>query len=141
VSEFAATATLQPPAYDLLVTGRCARCLNQPSPPSKVAQAARLEPSAHVYSQIGMVYAKRSRWAEAMERWSAQAIDANYVTTHIYGGPPLDGNAAAAIEEYCRALAIDGGTSRRGRGSRWPRSGCGRRGRGMALRIGINAST
>ena len=30
-------------------------------------EAAALHPSAHVYSQIGMVYAKQSRWQEALD--------------------------------------------------------------------------
>jgi tetratricopeptide (TPR) repeat protein len=69
-----------------------------------------LDPTAHVYSQIGMVYAKRARWAEAMEALDmAQKIDPNFAPTYYYrGGVHLSQNQVLeAVAEYRRAVQLD----------------------------------
>src|ERR1700674_2434718 len=68
-AEYQKVANLERPDYNLLVDWVLAYdCLNQPDVAlAKLRQAAALESTAHVYSQIGMIYGKRSQWAEAME--------------------------------------------------------------------------
>ena len=87
--EYQRVSELQPPAYDLLVDWALALdCLNQPDEAvARLRQAAMIERSAHVYSQIGMIYAKRARWPEAMEALeTAAAIDPNFAMTYVYRG-------------------------------------------------------
>jgi tetratricopeptide (TPR) repeat protein len=110
--EFAAAARLAPPTYDLLVDWALALdCLNRPDEAvAKLRQAAVLEPRAHVYSQIGMVYAKQARWPEALDALDrAEKLDPAYAMTYVYkGGVLLSNNQAPqAIEQYRRALALD----------------------------------
>ncbi len=105
-------AELEPPRYDLLVDWALAHdCLNQSEEAlEKLRRAALLEDSAHVHSLMGMVYAKQSRWQEALkELATAETIDPNYAMTYVYrGGVRLaQGDAAAAVAEYRRALAIE----------------------------------
>ena len=110
--EFGNAARLGPPNHNLLVDWALAYdCLNRPDDAlAKLRQAAMLEPTAHVYSQIGMIYAKRARWAEATEALTmAQKIDEDFPATYVYmGGVHLStGDAAAAIADYRRALQLD----------------------------------
>jgi len=112
VAEYQKTAELETPNYDLLVDWALAYdCLNQPDEAvAKLRQAALLDSTAHVYSQIGMVYAKRARWAEAMEALdTAQKIDPGYAMTYYYkGGVHLSQNQAQeAVEDYRRAVQLD----------------------------------
>ncbi len=78
---------------------------------AKLQQAAALEPTAHVYSQIGMVYAKQRRWDEALEALAtAEKIDPSFA-------PTLTSTAATSIFSRInwprpwritsRALALD----------------------------------
>ena len=77
---------------------------------AKLREAAGLEPTAHVYTQIAKVYGGRSQWPEfedALNR--AQAIDPNFASIYAYRGieyvklnRPLD-----AIREYDHALQLD----------------------------------
>jgi tetratricopeptide (TPR) repeat protein len=112
-SEYQKTADLEPADYGLLVDWALAYdCLNQPDQAvAKLRQAAALKPTAHVYSQIGMVYAKRARWAEAMSALDvAQKIDPSYAMTYYYkGGVHLSQNQVPeAVENYRRAVQLDG---------------------------------
>jgi tetratricopeptide (TPR) repeat protein len=70
------------PDYGLLVDwGLAYDCVNEPDAAvAKLREAAALEPKAHVYTQIAMVYAKRSRWQEALEAL-AQAENLTPTTT------------------------------------------------------------
>ena len=77
---------------------------------AKLRQAAALDATAHVYSQIGMIYAKRARWTEAMEALDrAQKIDPNYGMTYYYkGGVHLSQNQVPeAVADYRRAVELD----------------------------------
>lgn len=110
--EYQKTAQLAPPDHNLLVDWALDYdCLNQPDMAvAKLRQAALLERTAHVYSQIGMVYAKRSRWAEAMEALDeAQKIDPTYSMTYYYkGGVYLSQNMVPqAVENYRLAVQLD----------------------------------
>jgi tetratricopeptide (TPR) repeat protein len=111
-NEFARTARLMTPDYNLLVDWALAYdCLNQPDQAmAKLQQAAALEQTGHVYSQMGMVYAKRSRWAEALDVLAkAQKIDPNFAMTYVYQcGVHISLNQPAqAIPECQHALALD----------------------------------
>ena len=69
-----------------------------------------MEPTAHVYTQIAMVYAKQSRWAEAMDALdTAQKIDPNFAMIYNYRGKIhfKNNELAAAAADYQRALALD----------------------------------
>jgi len=99
-----------PPEYDMLIDwGLAYDCVNQPELAlEKLRQAANLEATAHVYGQIAMVYAKRSRWAEALDALAvAERIGPDY-TTYMYKGD-IDlslNHAAEAVADYRRALEL-----------------------------------
>ena len=112
VKEFQDSTKLRAPDYDLLIDwGLAYDCLNQTDAAlAKLRQAAALEQTAHVYSQIGMVYGKRSQWAEALDALAtAEKLDPNFATTFVYRGLVHTANnqPEAAIQDYRRALAID----------------------------------
>jgi len=112
VEQFAKTAQLQPPDYSLLVDWALAYdCAGSPGQAvAKLQQAAALEQSAHVYSQIGMEYAKQSKFAEALAALDkAAALDPRFEITYSYRGNvySMMGNAPKAIEDYRRALEIN----------------------------------
>jgi tetratricopeptide (TPR) repeat protein len=76
----------------------------------KLQQAAAMEPTAHVYSQIGKVYAEQSRWQEAMSAFDrAQALDPRFPAVYAYKGLVhlATGDAAGAIPLFQQALSID----------------------------------
>jgi len=106
------TAQLERPDYRLFIDwGLAYDCLNRPEQAlEKFRQAASLKQTAHVYSQIGMVYAKQGKHAEALEALAtAEKIDPNFDMTYTYrGGVHLgQGNPTAAIEDFRRALALN----------------------------------
>lgn len=112
LTQYADTARLQKPDYGLLLDwGLAYDCAEQPDAAvAKMRQAAALDSTAHVYSQIGMVYAKRSRWAEALAALGqAEKLDANYAITYYYRGGVRGktGDFAGAAADYQRALALD----------------------------------
>ena len=109
---FEAAAQLQKPDYHLLLDWALADfCLNKYDEAlQKLQQAAVLEKTAHVYSQIAMVHAKAGRIAESFQALAeAEKIDPNFDTTYVYRGQLLAGanNLAAAEQQYRRALAIN----------------------------------
>jgi len=112
VAEYQKVANLERPGYDLLVDWALAYdCLNQPDVAlAKLRQAAALESTAHVYSQIGMIYGKRAQWAEAMEALAtAEKLDPNFAVTFVYKGLVhfATNHPQEAVEDYRRALAIN----------------------------------
>ena len=112
VAEFQKTAELSPPTADLLLDwGLAYDGLNQPEKAlEKFRQAAAVQPSAHVYTQIGYIYAKRSAWREAMEAFdTAQKLDANFAYTYMYKGQVhlATNQPAAAAAEFQHALKLD----------------------------------
>jgi len=112
VAEYQRTAELESPNYDLLIDWALAYdCANQPDEAvAKLRQAALLNPTAHVYSQIGMVYAKRARWAEAMDALDmAEKIDPGFDMTYYYkGGVYLSQNQVPeAVANYRRAVQLN----------------------------------
>jgi MYXO-CTERM domain-containing protein len=112
VAEYQKAAGLQPPAYDLLLDwGLAYDCLNQPDNAlAKLRQAATLENTAHVHTQMGMIYGKHAQWTEAMDALAtAEKLDPNFAPTYVYKGLVhfSQGQFEPAITDYQRALAID----------------------------------
>ena len=112
VAEFQKAAELKPPTADLLLDwGLAYDGLNQPDKAlEKLHQAAAMEPSAHVYTQIGYIYAKRSAWKQAMDAFeTAERYDANFAITFMYKGQVYlaTNQLAAAVAEFQQALALD----------------------------------
>lgn len=112
IAQYAEAARLEQPDYGLLVDwGLAYDCTNEPDlAVAKLREAAALEPQAHVYTQIAMVYAKRSRWQEALEAL-AQAERLNPHYDMIYdnrGGIRARTNDLAGAEaDYRHALALN----------------------------------
>ncbi|MCX6632194.1 MAG: hypothetical protein NTW28_31675, partial [Candidatus Solibacter sp.] len=112
LAEFQKTAELKAPNADLLLDwGLAYDGLNQPDKAlDKFRQAAVMEPSAHIYTQIGYIHAKRSAWKEAMEAFdTAEKLDANFAITYMYKGQVhlATNQPAAAVAEFQHALALD----------------------------------
>jgi tetratricopeptide (TPR) repeat protein len=112
IEQYAAAARVQKPDYGLLVDwGLAYDCADQPDAAvAKLREAAALDPTAHVYSQIGMVYAKRSRWPQALDALAqAEKADPNYAVTYYYRGGvrASTGDFAGAVADYRHALALD----------------------------------
>ncbi|MEO8596212.1 MAG: tetratricopeptide repeat protein [Candidatus Solibacter sp.] len=114
VEEFEKTAAIQKPTPDMLVDwGLAYDGLNQPDKAlEKFRQAAAMEPSAHAWTQIGYIYAKQSRWKEAMDAFdAAEKVDANFPAIWMYRGQVAlaTNQPAAAIQLFQRALELDSG--------------------------------
>jgi protein O-mannosyl-transferase len=112
VDEFGKTAQLGQPDYGMLVDWALAYdCAGDPNMAiAKLNGAAALERTAHVYSQIGMEYAKQAKYPEALEALNtAVSIDPNFDPTYVYRGNIYNvrGDLQKAAEEYRRALAIN----------------------------------
>jgi tetratricopeptide (TPR) repeat protein len=77
---------------------------------AKMREAIRIQPSAHSYAVIGMIYGKHGRADEALEALnSAEKADPNFDMTYVYRGNVFAsrGQMAEAANEYRRALAIN----------------------------------
>jgi Tfp pilus assembly protein PilF len=112
VEEFAKAAELQPPKFDLLLDWALAYdCAGKPEEAvGKLKQAAFLNPSAHVYSQLGKELAQQRRYPEALDALAtAERLNPKFEMTYVYRGNiyEVQGDKARAAEEYRRALAID----------------------------------
>jgi len=109
---FEAASRLDQPAFDLLLDwGLALDCAgNWQGALVKLQQSSALQPSAHVESQIGMVYAKHSKWEEALAALAkAQQLDPSFDMTYVYRGQIFEsiGNKTAAAIEYQRALSLN----------------------------------
>ena len=110
--EFEKAARIEKPDYALLLDwGLALDSLHQPAQAlDKLRQAAALEPKAHVYTQIGKVYAGQQQWKEAMEAFNtAQTLDPNFTPTYAYKGLVrlATGDIAGGVQECRHALEID----------------------------------
>jgi len=117
VQEFQRTADLQPPDADLLLDwGLAYDCLNQPDQALlKMQQAAVLRPTAHVFSQIGMLYGKKEQWNDALVALAkAEQLDPTYSDTFVYRGVVhiKTNRALNAVQDFQRALQLDPGNDR-----------------------------
>jgi protein O-mannosyl-transferase len=100
------------PRYNLLVDwGLALNCANQPDQAlAKFREAAGLEQTAHVYTQMAKVYGDRAQWTEfedALNR--AQAIDPSFANIYAYRGIEYLKlqRWADAVREYQHALQLD----------------------------------
>ena len=119
--EFERAARTGKADYNLLVDWAAAYDgMNQPENAlAKLRQAAQLEPTAHVYTQIGKVYGERQRWAEALDALAtAEKLDPNFAITYAYRGVVhLSTNQPQlAVLDYQRALALDPGLQQASQG-------------------------
>jgi Tfp pilus assembly protein PilF len=114
IEDFEKAAQIEPPNFDLLVdwalaydgVGKPAEAI------AKLRQAAALEKSAHVYSQIGMEYGKMGQYPQALDALDmAIRLDPNFMggMSYVYRGDVFNvqGNKLQAAQEYRHALAID----------------------------------
>jgi protein O-mannosyl-transferase len=109
---FEAASRLEQPAFDLLLDwGLALDCAgNWQDAVVKLQQSSAVQPSAHVQSQIGMVYAKHNKFEEALAALAqAERIDPNFDMTYVYRGGIFEatGDKAAAAAQYKRALALN----------------------------------
>jgi tetratricopeptide (TPR) repeat protein len=112
IARYAEAARVQKPDYGLLVDwGLAYDCAGQPDAAiAKLREAAALKPTAHVYSQIGMVYAKRSEWPEALAALDqAEKLDANFdmIYDNRGGVRAKTHDLAGAAADYRHALTLN----------------------------------
>jgi tetratricopeptide (TPR) repeat protein len=114
IDHFEKAAQLEPPSFDLLVdwalaydgVGRPADAI------AKLLQAANLEKSAHVYSQIGMLFGKMGEYPQALDALATSIqLDPTFFggIAYMYRGDVFaaQGNKLQAAQEYRHALSID----------------------------------
>ncbi len=112
IQEFEKTASIQPPTVDMLMDwGLAYDGLNQPDKAlEKFHQAAAMEPSAHAWSQIAYIYAKQSKWKEALLALDdAAKINGDFPAIWMYRGQIMlaTNQPAVAIPMFQRALQLD----------------------------------
>jgi len=106
------SAVLDSTDYTLFIDwGLAYDCLNQPERAlAMFKRAATMKPTAHAYSQIGMVYGKQGKNAEALDALAtAEKLDPNFDMTYVYrGGVRISqGNPTGAIEDFRHALTLN----------------------------------
>jgi tetratricopeptide (TPR) repeat protein len=77
---------------------------------TKLREAAAMEHSAHIFSQIGMIYGKLGKLPEALEALKeAERTDPGFDVTYLYRGNvyEVSGDRAAAAREYQHALSLN----------------------------------
>jgi protein O-mannosyl-transferase len=112
ITEFEKAAQIKQPDYNLLVDwGLAYDMMNRPDEAiAKLRQAAAIEPTAHIYSQIGMVYAKRQRWQEAIDALNTgEKLDPKFAAIYNYRAKVYfqQNQLCPAVADYRRALALD----------------------------------
>ena len=111
-AEFEKASKLDPATYNLMIDWGLAldNAGNTEAALEKLQAAAKIDATAHVYSQIGMVYAKRQRWQEALAALAtAEKIDPQWPTTYLYRAKIRlkTNDPQAAIQDYNRVLSIE----------------------------------
>jgi tetratricopeptide (TPR) repeat protein len=109
---FAEAARLGKPDAGLLADwGLAEDCAGKPQAAlEKLHQAARLEPTAHIYTQIGMIHGKLGQREEALRALErAQSLDPRYEMTYFYRGHvyAVAGEFEKAAREYRKALELN----------------------------------
>jgi tetratricopeptide (TPR) repeat protein len=86
-------------------------CLKQTEPAlTKLLQAAAINPTAQLYSQIGMIYEEAHAWDQSLDfLHRAIRLDNTYEPTYVYLGNLYMETArpAEAINYYSQATALD----------------------------------
>jgi protein O-mannosyl-transferase len=98
--------------YNLLVDwGLALECTNQSDQAlAKLHEAAAIDPTAHVYTQICKVYGDHAQWSDAMDALAtAEKLDPTFARIYDYrGNIYLSTNRfMEAVKEYQHALALD----------------------------------
>jgi tetratricopeptide (TPR) repeat protein len=109
---FSEAARLGKPDASLLADwGLAEDCAGKPQAAlEKLQQAARLEPTAHIYTQIGMIHGKLGQREEALRALErAQKLDPRYEMTYFYRGHvyAVAGEFEKAAREYRKALELN----------------------------------
>ena len=117
LGEFQKAAELRPKDPEILLDwGLAYDCLNQPEQAlQKLEESAVLEPSAHVFSQIGMELGRLEKWPDALHALdAAEKMDPNYVDTYVYLGivHTKTNQLGNAILDFQHALALDPSNTR-----------------------------
>jgi protein O-mannosyl-transferase len=76
---------------------------------AKLREAAAIDSTAHIYSQIGMIYGQHSEWPQALQALDqAQKIDPGFAIVYVYRGKVFEatGDVAGAIQQFQRALEL-----------------------------------
>jgi Tfp pilus assembly protein PilF len=111
VETFERVRQIEPPEYNTLINWALAyQGMNQLDQAlARLREAAAIEGTAHVYSQIGMVYAQRGQRAEALEALAAaEKADPNWAPTYNYRAKIhfQAKELAPAVANYRKALAL-----------------------------------
>jgi tetratricopeptide (TPR) repeat protein len=111
IETFERLRQIEPPDYNTLINQALAyQQMNQlDAALGKLREAAAIEGTAHVYSQIGMVHAQRGQRAEALEALAAaEKADPNWAPTYNYRAKiHFQANELApAVANYRKALAL-----------------------------------
>ena len=117
VQEFTKTTALHPADADVFLDwGLAYDCLNQPEQAlEKLKQSAVMHPTAHVFSQIGMVYGKLEKWPDALAALArAEKLDPTFSDTYVYLGVVHTKNNQLlnAAQDFRHALELDPYNSR-----------------------------
>ncbi|HLJ45402.1 MAG TPA: tetratricopeptide repeat protein [Bryobacteraceae bacterium] len=111
-SEYARTAPLGKPDDGLLINWGLAldEMGDRNQALEKMKEAAALNPTAHVYSQMTKVYAEMQNYsAAAAATEQSLKIDPNFALSYYYRGnlDLVQGDTARAVQDYNHALELD----------------------------------
>ena len=114
--QYRLASKLDKPDYRLLVDWALVdNCLGKSEDAiAKLKQAAAVERNAHVYTQLGMMYAKTGRTQEAFQALdTAQSVDPTVEETYVYRGQIYMGanNLEGAAEQFGIVLKINPGNT------------------------------
>jgi len=110
--QYQIVAKLEKPDYRLLLDWALVDdCLKKYDEAlEKLQQAAALEKTAHVYTQIAMIYAKANKFDQSFQALAdAEAIDPGFDAIYMYRGQLFQAknNLPAAEQEFRHVLAIN----------------------------------
>ncbi len=111
-TQYQAVANIEKPDARLLTDwGLADNCLNRfDDAIAKLEKAASLEKTAHIYTQLAMMYAKSNQAPRALQALeTAQNLDPNFDVTYVYRGQLFEGagDIAGAAQQFRRALEIN----------------------------------
>jgi tetratricopeptide (TPR) repeat protein len=112
VETFERVSRIEKPEYNTLVNWALAlqRLGRFDESLTRLRQAAALEPTAHVWSQIGMIYAQRGQRTEALDALGqAEKLDPKWAPTYNYRAKVhfQANELSQAVADYQRALSLD----------------------------------
>jgi tetratricopeptide (TPR) repeat protein len=112
IQHYETIAKLKPVDYRTLLDWALAEdCLNRPEAAlEKLRRAAEFRKTAHVYSQIGMIYAKQKKIDQALAALNtAIEINPRFDMTYVYRGNIhiMTNDLEGAVRDYRRALELN----------------------------------